>query len=375
MNKSGELLLEFINENFIDSEIETYKMYNNIIKLELLFEALVINDDDIDYIIENSDKIRELLNYFINNDCYKQFLNNKNLNRLFSIHLSKQSNKIKDSNEEINSLNLYFNDIRQFNLLTEDEEKELFDRVKNGDSLAREQIINSNLRLVISIANKFDKSKFPFSDIIQEGNIGLIYAVDNFDSLKECKFVTYAYYYIYYFILRAINDKSRIIKVPTRIVEKLNKIYSYINNYRKLNFNNPTLLELSDEFNTSMKEMEFLLSIQDPVHLEDLDEKESYIDEFAEDELFLKVYYSEINDILESDNHLSDREKLVLKYRYGFIDNDVYTLDQIGKILGISKERVRQIEMKALYKLKHNSRIPVIDEDFNIYRQLFYKKL
>ncbi len=264
------------------------------------------------------------------------------------------------------SVKLYLKQIGNYPLLSAEEEPELAKRILAGDEKAREKLINSNLRLVVNIAKHYVGRGMLFTDLIQEGNIGLMKAVQKFDYTKGFKFSTYATWWIRQSITRAIADQARTIRIPVHMVETINNITK---SQRKLIQDlgrEPTAEEISVDMKGALSATE-IRHIQrialEPVSLESPigEEEDSHLGDFIEDKdsespveyATKELLKEELKDVL---NDLSEREERVIRMRYGLDDNRPRTLEEVGKEFGVTRERIRQIEAKALKKLKHPTR-------------------
>ena len=270
---------------------------------------------------------------------------------------------VKDIN--INDpVRMYLKEIGQIKLLTMEEELELSDRIANGDEEAKHILAEANLRLVVSIAKRYVGRGMLFLDLIQEGNIGLMKAVEKFDVTKGYKFSTYATWWIRQAITRAIADQARTIRVPVHMVETINKL-ARIQRQLTLELNRePTEEELAKKMNTSVDKIREIYKIsQEPVSLETPigEEDDSHLGDFIKDEHNMspeeyatnEMLKDEISDILLT---LTEREEKVIRLRFGLEDGKARTLEEVGQIFGVTRERIRQIEAKALRKLRHPSR-------------------
>lgn len=267
---------------------------------------------------------------------------------------------VKDNGYRDNNLKFYFDQIKVGNLLTSEEEVELSKRIQNGDSLALDKMIRSNLRLVVKIAKRYMTPEWQLCDLIQEGNIGLMKAAEKFDYRKNVRFSTYASWWIKQAIIRSISNKRRIIRLPHRKEEKLRKINKTISELTQELNRNPSVEEISDKI--GYKEI-------DIINLKNVTENFVSIDSEINEDGF--VFLNFLNDekycperILNLDNlkklteeileNLKMKEKEILKQRFAFNDRKKETLKSIAKNLGISPETVRQIEIKAIKKIKEN---------------------
>ena len=259
---------------------------------------------------------------------------------------------------------MYLKEIGQIKLLTLEEESELADRIMAGDNEAKNVLAEANLRLVVSIAKRYVGRGMLFLDLIQEGNIGLMKAVDKFDVSKGYKFSTYATWWIRQAITRAIADQARTIRVPVHMVETINKL-ARVQRQLTLELNRePTEEELAKKMNTTVEKIREIYKIsQDPVSLETPigEEDDSHLGDFIKDERSLspeefatnEMLKDEISQVLET---LTEREEKVVRLRFGLEDGKPRTLEEVGQMFGVTRERIRQIEAKALRKLRHPSR-------------------
>ena len=259
---------------------------------------------------------------------------------------------------------MYLKEIGNVPLLTTEQEVELAKRVEAGDEEAKKQLTEANLRLVVSIAKKYVGRGMPFLDLIQEGNMGLMKAVDKFDYTKGYKFSTYATWWIRQAITRGIADTGRTIRVPVHMVETINKTLRMTRTLLQELGREPTPEEVSERLNVSVSRVREVLKIsRDPVSLDTPigEEDDSHLGDFIEDDSALSpadsaafsMLRAELATALES---LTDRERQVVKLRFGLEDGRARTLEEVGKEFNVTRERIRQIEAKALRKLRHPSR-------------------
>ena len=259
---------------------------------------------------------------------------------------------------------MYLREIGKIPLLTYEEEAELAQRIVEGDEEAKQKLAESNLRLVVSIAKKYVGRGMLFLDLIQEGNMGLIKAVEKFDYNKGFKFSTYATWWIRQAITRAIADQARTIRIPVHMVETINKLIRTSRQLLQQNGREPTPEEIAKEMEISVeKVMEIQKIAQDPVSLETPigEEDDSHLGDFIQDEDSPAPQDSAAHTLLREQleevmDTLTPREAMVLKLRFGLEDGKARTLEEVGKQFDVTRERIRQIEAKALRKLRHPSR-------------------
>ncbi len=331
------------------------------ITFEQLAEALKGLDID-------SDSLDELYNAFIENG----------INVVSSENNEADGGKGKNADEVVvltdedltkdininDPVRMYLKEIGRISLLSPEEEMNLSVRVANGDEEAKNILAESNLRLVVSIAKRYVGRGLLFLDLIQEGNIGLMKAVEKFDYDKGYKFSTYATWWIRQAITRALADQARTIRVPVHMVETINKM-ARIQRQLTLELNRePSEEEIAKKMGISVDKVREVIKIsQDPVSLETPigEEDDSHLGDFVPDERSLspeeyatnEILKEEIRSVLET---LQPREQQVLELRFGLIDGTSYTLEEVGKRFNVTRERIRQIEAKALRKLRHPSR-------------------
>lgn len=259
---------------------------------------------------------------------------------------------------------MYLKEIGNVPLLSTEEEIELAKRVEEGDEAAKKKLTEANLRLVVSIAKKYVGRGMPFLDLIQEGNMGLMKAVDKFDYSKGYKFSTYATWWIRQAITRGIADTGRTIRVPVHMVETINKTFRMTRTLLQELGREPTPEEVADRLNVPVSRVREVLKIsRDPVSLDTPigEEDDSHLGDFIEDDSALSpadsaafsMLREELNTALES---LTDRERQVVELRFGLRDGRARTLEEVGREFNVTRERIRQIEAKALRKLRHPSR-------------------
>jgi RNA polymerase primary sigma factor len=258
------------------------------------------------------------------------------------------------------ALQLFLKDIGKVDLLTAAQEIELAKRIERGDHRAKQEMVEANLRLVVSIAKRYRNQGLPFLDLIQEGTIGLVRAAEKFDHRKGFKFSTYATWWIRQAVARALADKARTIRMPVHVVEKLNKIMRTERKLRAERGREPSSFEIADELELSIDEVDQIRrSAQTPVSLEKPvgDDEESEFGHFITDEL-APLPDELAEDVLRKEalkkilGTLSERERRVLELRYGLNGEQPRTLDEVGRTFQVTRERIRQIENQSLKKLR-----------------------
>ncbi len=290
--------------------------------------------------------------------------------------MDKELEEIEVSKEELEDLSvpeginiddhvkMYLKEIGKVNLLTAEEEFNLAKRMSEGDEEAKKRLAEANLRLVVSIAKRYVGRGMMFLDLIQEGNLGLIKAVDKFDYTKGYKFSTYATWWIRQAITRAIADQARTIRIPVHMVETINKLVRVSRQLVQELGREPTYEELAKELNMSVEKVREISKIsQEPVSLETPigEEEDSHLGDFIPDDdapapseaASFVLLKEQIVEVLQM---LTPREAKVLKLRFGLDDGRQRTLEEVGKEFEVTRERIRQIEAKALRKLRHPSR-------------------
>ena len=264
----------------------------------------------------------------------------------------------------------YLREIGGYPLLSVDEEIEIAERIEKGDPIARKKLTESNLRLVVSIAKRYVGRGLSFLDLIQEGNLGLIKAVEKFDHRKGYKFSTYATWWIRQAITRAIADQSRTIRIPVHMSEVINKTYRISRQLTQQLGREPSESELAEAMDMPIDRVREILKISaDPISLDTPigEEDDSHLGDFIKDEMTrgpeeetaYRLLKEQIASLLDT---LTEREKRVIELRFGLIDGKTHTLEEVGKEFEVTRERIRQIEAKAIRKLKHPSRAKLLKD-------------
>ena len=259
---------------------------------------------------------------------------------------------------------MYLKEIGKVDLLTMDEEIELAKRIEAGDESAKAELAEANLRLVVSIAKRYINRGMPFLDLIQEGNLGLMRAVEKFEYQKGFKFSTYATWWIRQAITRAIADQARTIRIPVHMVETINRLLRVERSLVQELGREPTPEEVAKEMNIDVERVREIQKIaQEPVSLETPigEEEDSHLGDFIPDEDIPSPQESATNTMLREElfstlSLLTEREQKVIRLRFGLDDGKVRTLEEVGKVFDVTRERIRQIEAKALRKLRHPKR-------------------
>lgn len=262
----------------------------------------------------------------------------------------------------IDSVQLYLESIGEIPLLTKEQEDDLIIRAQNGDHEAENQLVEANLRLVVSIAKNYQYSSLSLMDLVQEGALGLIKAARRFDVSRGFKFSTYATWWVKQFVRRAIQNQSRTIRIPVHLVERHRKIVSFEKNYVFENDMMPTNQEIADHLHTSVKKViQTKEMMQTPISLEmsvSNGEEDTKFSDFIEDENIQSpedyvLEGARAKAIKQALRVLSERERFIIEERYGLIDGHPKTLGMIGHTLGLTRERIRQIQVAAEKKLRH----------------------
>ncbi len=320
-------------------------------------DGLGFDDDGFDKLLGEDDLVltEELSNSEmseIENEV-ERFSNGENMERIL-----EQEGLVDDP------VRLYLKEIGRVPLLTPEREHELAERMAEGDIEAKKELVEANLRLVVSIAKRYVGRGMFFLDLIQEGNLGLMKAVDKFDYTKGYKFSTYATWWIRQAITRAIADQARTIRIPVHMVETIHKVSRYSRQLLQEYGREATAEEIGEKMGISAEKVREIMKIaQDPVSLETPigEEEDSHLGDFIQDEDTPApadaASQTILREVIERELHtLTPREEHVIKLRFGLYDGRTRTLEEVGKEFDITRERIRQIEAKALRKLRHPSR-------------------
>ena len=345
--KKNVLEYQEISDFFKDSPLEVDQM-------EKVFDFLEASGVDVLRITDNSGD--ELL---LDNDMDMEGMDDEEEVELDKIDLSvPEGVSIEDP------VRMYLKEIGKVSLLSADEEIELAKRMEKGDEAAKKRLAEANLRLVVSIAKRYVGRGMLFLDLIQEGNLGLIKAVEKFDYRKGYKFSTYATWWIRQAITRAIADQARTIRIPVHMVETINKLIRVSRQLLQELGREPTPEEIAEEMDMPVDRVREILKIsQEPVSLETPigEEEDSHLGDFIQDDnvpvpadaAAFTLLKEQLVEVLST---LTDREQKVLRLRFGLDDGRARTLEEVGKEFNVTRERIRQIEAKALRKLRHPSR-------------------
>ncbi len=371
MNKNIEKTVESVNSENINGEkkfdikalIEKGKAKGSLSNSEIM-EAL----EDVDYDIEQIERLYdtlegmgiEVIGYLdtpefesIENDV-ERYESAEDMEKM----LAQEGLAVDDP------VRMYLKEIGTVSLLTFERELYLSEKMSQGDKEAKDELVKANLRLVVSIAKRYVGKGMFFLDLIQEGNLGLMKAVEKFDYRKGYKFSTYATWWIRQAITRAIADQARTIRIPVHMVETIHKVSRIQRQLLQENGREATAQEIADQMGISAEKVREIMKIsQDPVSLEMPigEEEDSHLGDFIEDDTTpapadaaaQRLLSEQLNEVLHT---LTSREEQVLKLRFGIFDGRPRTLEEVGKEFHITRERIRQIEAKALRKLRHPSR-------------------
>lgn len=343
----------------IDALMEQGKATGKLTTKEItdVLDELDFDTDQLASIISSCEQLNiEIVDDSVADDVLND--NDLNMSDDLEMTLSTEGIAIDDP------VKIYLKEIGRVPLLSPDEETELAKRMAEGDSYAKKRLSEANLRLVVSIAKKYVGRGMQFLDLIQEGNLGLLKAVEKFDYTKGFKFSTYATWWIRQAITRAIADQARTIRIPVHMVETITKIKKVSSQLLHETGHDPSAEEIADKLEMPAERVREIMRIaQDPVSLETPigEEEDSHLGDFIPDDdapapadaASLMLLKEQLNEVLST---LTDREAKVLRLRFGLEDGRSRTLEEVGKEFDVTRERIRQIEAKALRKLRHPSR-------------------
>ena len=357
--KQGSLTLDEIMGAFSNTELDKDKVENLYETLGNLGIEILENKEEkvtIDFSVDDDDLTLDMEN--IDDDI------DESIKKEDDIEMDKLDLSLPKGISIDDPVRMYLKEIGKIPLLKPHEEVELAKRMLEGDEIAKQRLVEANLRLVVSIAKRYVGRGMLFLDLIQEGNLGLIKAVEKFDYVRGFKFSTYATWWIRQAITRAIADQARTIRIPVHMVETINKLIRVSRQLLQELGRDPKPEEIAKEMEMSEEKVREIMKIaQDPVSLETPigEEEDSHLGDFIPDEDALApadaAAYSLLKDQIEEVlGSLNEREQKVLKLRFGLEDGRARTLEEVGKEFDVTRERIRQIEAKALRKLRHPSR-------------------
>ena len=356
------------NEKAMETLMEQGRAHGKLTTTEIndVMEKLDLDVDQIDSFYDNCQSMNiDIIEDF---DAESELaLSDLNLQDDLGMALSTEGIAIDDP------VKIYLKEIGRVPLLTPEEEIQLAERMAKGDVKAKQRLAEANLRLVVSIAKRYVGRGMQFLDLIQEGNLGLIKAVEKFDHTKGFKFSTYATWWIRQAITRAIADQARTIRIPVHMVETITKVKKASSQLLHKNGHDPSPEEIAAELNLPVERVREIMRIaQDPVSLETPigEEEDSHLGDFIPDDdapvpaeaASQTLLKEQLVDVLGT---LTPREEKVLKLRFGIEDGRTRTLEEVGKEFNVTRERIRQIEAKALRKLRHPSRSKKLKDFLN----------
>ena len=376
----SQIALQLINNFISNSFIDSYTYDDSCKNISILNDYLdrfnlTVSPDVLLSLLDNKKLYKTIEAIFNKNK--KSIVNGKSeglfnsdlLNSLIEEYCEINNIDIKDNSNfdetlmtfSDDSLDAYLKDIANTSLLDKDKEKDLLLKIKNGDTKARNDFISANLRLVISIAKRFQDKGLELKDLIQEGNLGLMKAVDKFDLSKGNRFSTYATWWIRQFILRAIADKGRNIRIPVHINEKLSNMYRAVYNLENDLKRTPTDEEIANYMHIAIEEVRKLsklrndtISLSAPVSEEEDSELEDFIayDQYSPEDDYIESHKRENLLKYLKEVPLTEKQRNIILLRYGLKTNQPMTLQSIGELYGVSRERIRQIHDKAMRSIK-----------------------
>jgi RNA polymerase primary sigma factor len=338
------------------------KYFEGIELTEEIYEYILekLSDKNIDVLIISEKKIGEIDEIDEDEILLEEEIDEEEE----SIDLAEIDLSVPDNINMDDPVRMYLKEIGKVALLSTEEEVELAKRICDGDDVAKDKLVEANLRLVVSIAKKYVGRGMAFLDLIQEGNLGLIKAAEKFDYTKGYKFSTYATWWIRQSITRSIADQARTIRIPVHMVETINRLVRTSRQLLQELGREPLPEEIGERLDISVERVQEILKIsQEPVSLESPigEEEDSHLGDFLQDDKIATpteaasymLLREQLKEVMDS---LTDREKQVLTLRFGLIDGRARTLEEVGKQFQVTRERIRQIEAKALRKLRHPSR-------------------
>ena len=373
-----DVIVNYINSIFDDTPNSNIQLAN-MVKLSnfLNKNSFLVEELEAEKLLSKSDKLVSTLNSLYNAGILVRINNYSNLITLFHIYCAENNvNDLHDVDidlyensyysKDLDLFKVYLSDITQFKLLSAEEEREIALQGEKGIS----KLIEHNLRLVISISKSYKGLGLSLSDLIQSGNEGLTIAANKFDINKGCRFSTYATWWIKQTIKRSLATNSRNIRIPVHIHENIIKVKKAISTYlleHNGEFPNDEVISQMtsipvDKVIVARANMEPIVSLDTPVGDPSDHTNDTFLGDMIEDPNSSMdynahlMYLEEFLEAFESSGYISDKEKEILKYRFGFYDCREYTLEEVGQIFGVTRERIRQIEAKALRKLRHPSR-------------------
>ena len=343
----------------IDALMEQGKSNGKLTTKEIT-DVLDELDFDTDQLASIINSCEQLNIEIVDDTATDETLNDNDLNMTDDLEMTLSTEGIAIDDP----VKIYLKEIGRVPLLSPDEETELAKRMAEGDSYAKKRLSEANLRLVVSIAKKYVGRGMQFLDLIQEGNLGLLKAVEKFDYTKGFKFSTYATWWIRQAITRAIADQARTIRIPVHMVETITKVKKVSSQLLHETGHDPSAEEIAEKLEMPAERVREIMRIaQDPVSLETPigEEEDSHLGDFIPDDdapapadaASLMLLKEQLNEVLST---LTDREAKVLRLRFGLEDGRSRTLEEVGKEFDVTRERIRQIEAKALRKLRHPSR-------------------